>query len=103
MIRSLDTDTIALPAGEARRAYTPGPLCPTKECPMLRVFHMIQMARFDLRRLVKDEEGASAIEYGLIAGGIAIGIIATVVLIGGQLSGIFTRIQTDLATVPGAS
>lgn len=47
--------------------------------------------------LLRDEEGATAIEYGLIAGLIAVVIIAAVTLIGGNLSneektGVFDRI-----------
>ncbi|PYF01735.1 pilus assembly protein Flp/PilA [Rhodopseudomonas faecalis] len=37
-------------------------------------------------RFLKDESGATAIEYGLIATGIALAIITTVQLVGGNLS-----------------
>ena len=47
-------------------------------------------------RFVKDESGATAIEYGLIAAGIAIAIIAAVQGVGGQLSTNFTTISTSL-------
>lgn len=49
----------------------------------------------------KDEEGATAIEYALIAGLIAIGIIAGATLLGTGLSGLFTRIATRLGTFLG--
>ena len=48
-------------------------------------------------RFVKDESGATAIEYGLIAAGIAIAIIAAVQGVGTQLSGNFVKVQTELA------
>jgi len=47
-------------------------------------------------RFVKDESGATAIEYGLIAAGIAIAIITAVQGVGGALKTNFTTIQTSL-------
>lgn len=44
----------------------------------------------------KDETGATAIEYGLIAAGIAVAIIATVNTIGTQLNTAFNSISTQL-------
>jgi pilus assembly protein Flp/PilA len=43
-----------------------------------------------------DERGATAIEYGLIAAGIALAIIATVNLLGGTLNTNFTSINSSL-------
>jgi len=45
---------------------------------------------------LKDESGATAIEYGLIATGIAIAIIAAVNGVGTALSGKFGTISTSL-------
>ena len=45
---------------------------------------------------LKDESGAPAIEYGLIAAGISVVIIATVNTIGSTLNGKFTSISTQL-------
>ena len=47
-------------------------------------------------RFVKDESGATAIEYGLIAAGIAIAIITAVNGVGSKLSSNFTSISTSL-------
>jgi pilus assembly protein Flp/PilA len=47
-------------------------------------------------RFVKDDSGATAIEYGLIAAGISVAIIAIVNTLGGQLSTKFTSISTQL-------
>jgi pilus assembly protein Flp/PilA len=45
---------------------------------------------------LKDEAGATAIEYGLIAAGISVVIIATVNAIGSTLNDKFTIISTKL-------
>lgn len=47
-------------------------------------------------RFLKDESGATAIEYGLIATGIALAIITTVQLTGTNLSGRFQDIADNL-------
>ena len=47
-------------------------------------------------RFLKDESGATAIEYGLIAAGIAIAIIAAVQGVGTKLSTNFDTISTSL-------
>ena len=47
-------------------------------------------------RFVKDESGATAIEDGLIAAGIAIAIITAVQGVGGKLSTNFGTISTSL-------
>ena len=46
-----------------------------------------------LIKFFKDEEGATAIEYGLIAALIAVIIIAAVTLVGTGLSNVFTAIS----------
>jgi pilus assembly protein Flp/PilA len=47
-------------------------------------------------RFVKDESGATAIEYGLIAAGISLAIIAVVNGLGTNLNAKFTSINTSL-------
>lgn len=47
-------------------------------------------------RFVKDESGATAIEYGLIAALIALAIVAGAGALGNSLSDLFDRISTDL-------
>ena len=51
-----------------------------------------------LRNFIADESGATAIEYGLIAAGIAIAIITAVKGVGSQLSTNFDTIKTKLGT-----
>ena len=47
-------------------------------------------------KFVKDESGATAIEYGLIAAGISVAIIAVVNSLGGQLKTTFSTVSTQL-------
>ena len=47
-------------------------------------------------KFLKDESGATAIEYGLIAAGIAIAIITAVQGVGSKLSTNFGAISTSL-------
>ena len=54
-----------------------------------------------IKRFVKDESGATVIEYGLIAAGIAVAIITIVGTLGGTLNGIFTDINTKLQGLGG--
>jgi pilus assembly protein Flp/PilA len=49
-----------------------------------------------LNRFLKDETGATAIEYGLIAAGIALAIIAAVNGLGQTLLKIFTNLSTKI-------
>ena len=49
-----------------------------------------------IHRFLKDENAATAIEYGLIAAGIALAIIAVVNGLGSNLKGKFTAINSSL-------
>ena len=49
-----------------------------------------------LKNFLADESGATAIEYGLIAAGIAIAIITAVKGVGSSLNTKFTSISTSL-------
>lgn len=49
-----------------------------------------------LQRFIADETGATAIEYGLIAAGISLAIIAVVNGLGSKLSGKFVSINASL-------
>jgi pilus assembly protein Flp/PilA len=50
----------------------------------------------NIQRFMKNESGATAIEYGLIAAGIAVAIIAVVQGVGTNLNTTFTSVQTAL-------
>jgi pilus assembly protein Flp/PilA len=49
-------------------------------------------------RFIRDNSGATAIEYGLIAAGISVAIIFTVNALGGQLKNTFNTVSTQLGT-----
>ena len=49
-----------------------------------------------LKRFAKDESGATAVEYGLVAAGISVAIIAVVQGLGTKLNATFTAVQTGL-------
>ena len=46
---------------------------------------------------VADENGATAIEYGLIAAGISVAIMAALTTVGGQLQNTFNFLGTQLS------
>ncbi len=49
-----------------------------------------------ITRFLRDDSGATAIEYGLIAAGISVAIIATVTSLGGKLATTFGKVDTAL-------
>ncbi len=50
------------------------------------------------KRFLRDDSGATAIEYGLIAAGISVAIIAAVNTLGGKLQATFTNVSDKLNT-----
>ena len=52
----------------------------------------------DLKAFYRDKSGATAIEYGLIAAGIAVAIIAAVFALGDDVKGFFEEVSSKLAT-----
>ena len=67
---------------------------------MLKLAILPQIPETNLKRIfskfLADEAGATAIEYGLIAAGIALAIIAVVNGLGTNLNTVFTSINTSL-------
>lgn len=53
------------------------------------------MSKF-VTRFLKDESGATAIEYGLIIALIAVVIISAVTAVGGKINASFTSVSTGL-------
>ena len=49
-----------------------------------------------IMRFFRDESGATAIEYGLIAAGISVAIITVVTTVGTSLTGTFTKVANKL-------
>ena len=54
-----------------------------------------------LSRFASDESGATAIEYGLIAAGIAVAIITIVSTVGGDVQDTFTKVSSGLQNQGG--
>jgi pilus assembly protein Flp/PilA len=54
------------------------------------------------KNLVRDEQGATAIEYGLIAALIAVAAITAMTSLGGTLSGTFANVNTKMQPGTGA-
>jgi pilus assembly protein Flp/PilA len=52
-------------------------------------------------KLIRDESGATAIEYGLIAALIAVVIIGALTTVGTNLSGVFNSVATKLSSTGG--
>ena len=65
-----------------------------RKCPGRLSFRDCKMSV--IAKFLKDESGATAIEYGLIAAGISVAIIATVAGLGGKLNSTFTSVQGAL-------
>lgn len=50
-----------------------------------------------IARFAKDESGATAIEYGLIAAGISVAIVAIVTTLGTNINAAFTTVSNAIA------
>jgi pilus assembly protein Flp/PilA len=61
---------------------------------MLKLYVALQTHMSGL--LNRDDRGATAVEYGLLVGLIALAIIAIVVTMGHKLADIFTQVNTQL-------
>jgi pilus assembly protein Flp/PilA len=55
-----------------------------------------------INKLIRNEDGATAIEYGLIAALIAVAAITAMSSLGGELSNTFSGISGDLTTANAA-
>lgn len=54
------------------------------------------------RRLNREESGATAVEYGLLVGLIAVAIVAALLLLGPKLADLFTGVTGSIPVVPAA-
>ena len=55
-----------------------------------------------IKNFVREEDGAAAIEYGLLAALIAVAIIVGANLLGGSLGTLFTNLATCMNNLPAA-
>ena len=67
----------------------------TRAAALLMTSLHVLTARFDG---VKKDRGATAVEYGLLVGLIAVAIIGTLVLLGPKLNALFNDVYTKLPT-----
>jgi pilus assembly protein Flp/PilA len=51
-----------------------------------------------IKAFIRNEDGASAVEYGLLIAGIAVAVMAGVYAIGTTLSGKFASVSTQLGS-----
>jgi pilus assembly protein Flp/PilA len=63
---------------------------------------MINSTKRLLLAFANDESGLSAVEYGLLAAGIAVGLWSYISSIGTSLHTIFGDVQTDLSAGAGS-
>lgn len=56
-----------------------------------------------IKKLFKNEEGATAIEYGLIAALVAVAAIGAMTSLGNSLSNTFTDVSNDMDTADQAN
>ena len=54
-----------------------------------------------IAKYIAEKDGATAIEYGLLAAGISVGIIAVLVVLGPQISGAFQAVSDGMTTFAG--
>lgn len=63
---------------------------------------LANFAASKLAKFRKDEEGVTAIEYGLIAGAIAVAIIAVLLILGEDINAMFAATSDALQEASGA-
>ena len=67
---------------------------------MLSLFATLQTLGFAAKDRLRDEKGATAVEYGLMVALIAVVIIVAVTALGGNLSTMFNDIAGKMAPKP---
>jgi pilus assembly protein Flp/PilA len=67
---------------------------------MVKLFVTLETLAFVTAKRLREEKGATAVEYGLMVGLIAVAIIITVGLLGGRLNTLF---QNVLNALPGGA
>src|SRR3954451_10787208 len=92
--RPRDSTSSLQPRGRVAR---PGPDGrPPKEYDMQKLYAAMFSLVAVAQHRIREEKGATAVEYGLLVGLIAVAIIATVSLLGSKLDGLFSTIKDAL-------
>ncbi len=62
------------------------------------MFNRLPQANIEanLRRFLRDDSGATAIEYAIIASGIAVAIATTIVSLGSSVQGLYSSVATSM-------
>jgi pilus assembly protein Flp/PilA len=64
---------------------------------MVKLYVTLLLLADDVKdRLRRDDSGATAVEYGLLVGLIAVVIVAAVTLLGTKLNGLFTSVTSGI-------
>ncbi len=66
---------------------------------MVKLFATLESFVAFARERMREEKGATAVEYGLMVGLIAVAIIATVALLGTELDRLFDTVLTELELI----
>ncbi len=77
------------------------PIRLAQEYKMLSLIATLQTLGFNLKNRLSDEKGATAVEYGIMVGLIAVVIIVAVSTLGGTLDGFFDTINNTLKPAAG--
>jgi pilus assembly protein Flp/PilA len=86
-------------------AFTHSPLIPVSiylpPCSCYTAAHQVDLRGAidmlkQIKKFLKNESGAAAVEYGLITSGISVAIIPSVTGVGNKLATIFTQVQNAL-------
>jgi pilus assembly protein Flp/PilA len=67
---------------------------------MLSLIATLQTLGFAAKERLRDEKGATAVEYGIMVALIAVAIILAVTALGGQLTTLFENVKTQLVPKP---
>ena len=65
---------------------------------MVKLFVTLETLALFARERMREEKGATAVEYGLMVGLIAIAIIGAVMFLSDELEGLFNQIGNSLST-----
>ncbi|GAA4106098.1 Flp family type IVb pilin [Enteractinococcus coprophilus] len=70
---------------------------------MIRIYTLIATLQSFVNDRFEDrkDRGATAVEYGLLVGLIAVAIIAAVLTLGGDLKGLFEKVSKSLQSIGG--
>ena len=74
-----------------------------QEFKMLSLIAKFQTLGFIAKNRLQEEKGATAVEYGIMVGLIAVVIIAVVVILGPQLAAMFQGVSDKLPAAPTTS